>query len=353
MRSCTILFVCVLVVFASCNGQDQKPSGSKATPVTAFAVGDPVSGLGKNIDCIYQDKDGNYWFASNGEGVYRYDGKTMRHITSKHGLCSDFVWGVQADVHGKLWFATRDGICSFDGIAFTNHTDAVRNANFGTLVYKKGGLFFNHPGGICFYDGNSFTNFTISPATYKPQLNNAYRPYDVYCTLVDSTGKVWFGTQEKGVGVYDGKTVSFITGKDLDGPAVRSIYRDGKGIFWFGNNGGGLYRYDGKTLRNITEEKNLGNEDFLRGHKLLDKAGSLARVFAINEDRDGNLWLGTIDAGVWKYDGTNLTNYTAKDGLSGNSVNVIYKDKEGDLLFVSNGDAVNRFDGQKFSKISF
>lgn len=46
-----------------------------------------------------------------------------------------------------------------------------------------------------------------------------------------------------------------------------------------------------------------------------DKHGTLARVWTINEDNNGNLWIGTIDACVWRYDGKNLTNYTTKDGL--------------------------------------
>lgn len=204
--------------------------------------------------------------------------------------------------------------------------------------------------GICYYDGKSFANFTIHPSSYTPPANTNYRSYGVYCTLVDKSGKVWFGTQEKGVCVYNGINFSFIDNKDLAGPAVRSIFQDKSGILWFGNNGGGLFRYDGKTLRNITEENNLINYEFLREKKLIDKQGSLARVFAINEDDEGNLWVGTVDAGVWKYDGRNLTNYSSKDGIPGNSVYVIFKDKKGKLWFVSNGETLLHFDGQKFYK---
>jgi ligand-binding sensor domain-containing protein len=348
-----ILLFCTLVTFISCNGQSQKFPKKKIEKIIGINVGDTVSNLGKDIDFIFQDLNSNYWFASNGEGVFRYDGKNILQITEKDGLCSNFVWEVQEDTNGKLWFSTRDGICNFDGKKFTDYTDTIKNAAYGPLNYKRGGLFFNHLDGICFYDGKSFTNFVIHPLFYKPETSSMYRPFGVYRTFVDNSGKVWFGTQEKGVCVYDGKRFSFLTDKNLAGPAVRSIFQDKKGTFWFGNNGGGLFCYDRKTLRNITEEKNLGNSEFLNEKKLVDKPGSLARVFAINEDMSGNLWIGTADAGVWKYDGTNLTNYTSNDGLSGNSVTVIYKDKNGELLFVSNGDSVLRFDGNRFKKFKF
>ena len=348
-----VLLFCTLITFISCNGQSQKFSENNLEKSIVISVGDTVSILGKNIDFIFQDQLKNYWFATNGNGVYRYDDKTILHLTDKHGLCSNFVWEIQEDISGILWFSTRDGICNFNGKVFRNYSDSIKNAAYGTLNYKSGGLFFNHLDGICFYDGKSFTNFVIHPLFYKPETSSMYRPYSAYCTLVDKSSNVWFGTQEKGVCVYDGKRFSFLNDKDLAGPAVRSIYQDKAGILWFGNNGGGFYSYDGKTLRNITEENNLGNYEFLKDRKLVDKSGSLARVFAINEDESGNIWIGTADAGVWKYDGKNLSNYTVKDGLSGNSVTVIYKNKNGELLFVSNGESVQRFDGKGFKHLTF
>ena len=349
----TAILFSILATLNSCNGQNQKPTEIKVTQSLVANIGDTVSKLGNNIDCIYQDKDSNYWFATNGQGVYRFDGKKAIHFTEKDGLCSNFVWNVVEDVDGKLWFVTRDGFCIFDGEKFINYTETIKNARYGKLNYTSGGLFFNHLNGICFYDGKSFTNFTIHPFTYIPPTNTNYRQYEVYCTLVDQLGKVWFGTQEKGVCVYDGNTFSFFDSKDLGGSAVRSIFQDRNGILWFGNNGGGLFKYDGITLSNITEENNLTNYEFLRERKLVDKQGSLARVFAINQDNDGNIWIGTVDAGVWKYDGANLTNFTTKDGLSGNAVYVIFKDKKGKLWFVSNGEKVFHFDGQNFLEFTF
>jgi ligand-binding sensor domain-containing protein len=350
MSSNTILLVGLLTALTSCHGQTQTSPDTFTGQPAALSPCDTAMALGKNIDFIFQDKNDHYWFASNGEGVFRYDGTSITHMTEKDGLCSNFVWKIQEDPKGHLWFETRDGICSFDGKTFTDHTEAIKHAFYGNLIYTKGGLFFSHLNGVCFYDGTTFTNFTIHPPTYSPEPFSNNHPYRVYCTLVDRSGNVWFGTQEKGVCVYDGSTFSFIDGQDLGGPAVRAILQDKNGNLWFGNNGGGLYRYDGTTLRHITAEKNLGNDEFLKGRKPFNKPGSLARVFALNEDQEGNIWIGTVDAGVWKYDGTDLTNYTGKDGFPGTIALVIFKDKKGKLWFSSEEATVFQFDGQKFSK---
>ena len=46
------------------------------------------------------------------------------------------------------------------------------------------------------------------------------------------------------------------------------------------------------------------------------------------KDSAGNLWIGTADAGVWRYDGESLINYTPADGLPDCAIETIYLDKQ-------------------------
>ena len=78
-----------------------------------------VTKISKTINCIFQDENGNYWFASNGEGVYSYDGKTLIQFTTKDGLCDNQVFTIQEDKQGNIWFLTVGGISRFDGKTFT------------------------------------------------------------------------------------------------------------------------------------------------------------------------------------------------------------------------------------------
>ena len=198
------------IACCSCTEIQQVQTTSVTPQHTISVAGDTVSKIGGNIDCIFQDRQGNYWFGSNGEGVYRYDGNTITHITQQHGLCSDFVWNIQEDINGRLWFSSRDGFCSFEGSFFKDQTALIENATYGKLAYTKGGLFFSHKNGICFYNGVSFMNFVIHPEFYQPAANNQDRPYAIYSTLVDQHEKVWFGTQSQGVCLYDGESFSYL-----------------------------------------------------------------------------------------------------------------------------------------------
>ncbi|MBL7923352.1 MAG: hypothetical protein JNL88_04050 [Bacteroidia bacterium] len=351
-RTLSTLLISLLVsAFVSCQGQDQKASAVKTEATLSLPPGDTVSGLGKDMDCILQDRKGHYWFASNGEGVYRYDGKTLLHLTDKEGLCSNFVLSIQEDADGQLWFSTRDGVCSYNGVAFTNRTRQIENAPAGKLHYTRGGLFFNRRNGMCYYDGRNFTGFTIHPAQYIPSSSDMNRPYSVYSTLADRAGNVWFGTQEKGVCRYDGNMFTFFTEEGLDLAAVRTLFQDREGTIWAGNNGAGVFRFNGRSFENFTDRMGLGNRDFLK--RLKGKEGTLARPWTINEDREGHLWIGTIDAGAWMYDGKNLRHYTATDGLSGEAVWTIYKDRKGELWFIVNGETVLTLNGTSFTEFEF
>ncbi|MBP6558523.1 MAG: diguanylate cyclase, partial [Flavobacterium sp.] len=90
------------------------------------------------------------------------------------------------------------------------------------------------------------------------------------------------------------------------------------------------------------------NSDFRAGGQ--SNSNTLARIYAINEDSNGNLWIGTVDSGVWQYDGNKFTHYTEKDGLSSQAINTIYKDLKGDLWFGTDSDGVFKFNGETFVK---
>lgn len=338
-----------LTLLTSCGQPNQPVVDTPAPKVHAGVLGHTVHSLGKDICCMIQDDDSIFWFGSNGQGIYRYDGKTLTQFTTKHGLCSNFVWSIQQDAKGNLWFTTRDGVNTLSTEGFTNYTEIMEKVPIGKPKVAAGGLFFGTSDGLCSFDGELFTRFVLHPTSYKPAANDINKPYSVYSMLIDKQGIAWFGTQEKGVCSYDGHSFRFFTDEGLGKAAVRALYQDKAGTIWAGNNGAGLFRFNGKSFENFTDAKGLANPDFLKILKA--KPGTLARPWTLNEDAEGTLWIGTIDAGAWKWDGESLSNYTTNDGLPGNAIWTIFKDKKGTLWFVTDGQALCQFNGQKFVKV--
>lgn len=109
---------------------------------------------------------------------------------------------------------------------------------------------------------------------------------------------------------------------------IRSIFQDSKDNLWFGTIDDGVVKYDVKTLTYFSNPDGFYNQT----------------VYAINEDNDGNMWFGT-DQGVYKYDSKTFKNYNQKDGL--NHIDITRKgilvDKSGNIWVGTHG-GVYRYD---------
>jgi ligand-binding sensor domain-containing protein len=347
-----LLFSIASAMLISCGGQTAPPTPNDILngQYVFMNSGDTVSEVSGEIRGIFQDSKNNLWFASNGDGVFKYDGKTILRFTEKHGLCSPYAWNVQEGKDGNIWFKTNirpkdiDAICHFDGKVFKTiaaDTNSVQTVDFD---YQKDELLFDY----C-YDGKTLAKIQLPHTSPLKNEDNIRHHYDVFCTLKDSKGNLWFGTATAGICKYDGKTFTWFDNKEL-GAAVRSIFEDKDGTIWAGNNGDGLFRYDGQGFTNFSREKNLHNPDFEKYP--IGKPGLLSRVWTIADDKQGNLWVGTIDNGVWRYDGKTFTNFTTKDGLGTDGIWVIFKDNDGNLWFGTEGAGVFVFDGKKFKKFT-
>ncbi len=314
--------------------------------------------IDNNIRSIFQDKKGNYWIGTNAEGVYKYDGNTIKQYTENDGLANNQILKIQEDHIGNIWFSTGlFGVSCLEGEKIITYTQKEQS----TKIKSNHHMWNVEPNDLWFYAGDGAFHFKNNqlehlPFPKKEQITNEIKsdPYAlsrhaVYCLLKDKNNNIWFGTQAQGVCKFDGKLFTWFTDKGLAGPAVLGLFEDSKGNIWIGNNGSGLFKYDGEKLINITEEKSLSNKAFRMAGT--SEPGTMARVYAINEDKEGNIWVGTVDAGVWKYNGYQLVNYTTNDGLSSNSVNTIFKDNTGELWFGTDANGICKFNGNSFYQL--
>lgn len=124
----------LFVFFTSCNQQNKTENFSNSkTEKTPISKKDTIvnvinttttNEIDKNIRSIFQDNKGNYWFGTNGAGVYRYDGKRLTQFTVKEGLANNQIQSIQEDKFGNIWFGTGAfGVSKFDGQTFTTVTN--------------------------------------------------------------------------------------------------------------------------------------------------------------------------------------------------------------------------------------
>ncbi|HLP93661.1 MAG TPA: two-component regulator propeller domain-containing protein [Saprospiraceae bacterium] len=212
--------------------------------------------------------------------------------------------------------------------SFTTDDGLALDAISCSVMDKSGKLWFGtFGGGVSRYDGQSFTNFT----TAQGLASNV-----VLSIAEDKNGNLWIGTDGGGVSRYDGHCfTNFTTAQGLASIVILSIIEDKTGNLWFATNGGGVSRYDGKSFTNFTTAQGLASKV----------------VYSIVEDKTGHLWFGTYK-GVCRYDGHSFTTFTTAQGLPNNWVSSIAVDKTGNLWLGTWGGGISRYDGKTFTNFT-
>ncbi len=344
---CFFLFL----LLASCNGQ------TKEVRANAFATGEVVSGLDHQIWKIFQDQKGNYWFGSNGNGIYRYDGKQLKLYTQEDGLVSNTIRDIQADTLGNIFISTqRMGISKYDGKTFTTLKPITTAPNAWKLAPHD--LWFIRDGQIYRYDGKSLFELELP----RQDLEKAFginvqglsfkdmnsSPYAVYGIDKDRAGNLWIGMIVAGAFRYDGKSFLWFPETELstlaDGrvPGVRSLLEDKNGDFWL-SNFISKYRIREDNGRVAYEKlKGVDTDEYF-----LDR---IAYFNAGLSDRNGDLWMTTYTGGVWKLQGNELLNFPVKDGKTEALLISIYEDRQGVLWLGTDNLGVFKFNGKTFDK---
>ncbi len=66
---------------------------------------------------IGEDRHGNIWFGTSGQGAWRYDGESLKNFTEEDGLASKGVTAIYTDSRGDLLLG-GDGVYKFNGESF-------------------------------------------------------------------------------------------------------------------------------------------------------------------------------------------------------------------------------------------
>lgn len=339
------IFLVLAVELTSCNGQVKKDlSKEKVNELEMVSSEQPKlvrtqdSQPSDNVNSSLQDKAGNLWFGTTGEGVYKYDGKSFTQFTATNGLNSNLVHCILEDKDGRIWLGTAAGVSLYDGKTFSRIQIPLpknippnkylnRHNVFSIMQDKSGKLWFATIDGVFIYDGKTFSHFKVNEGERGFMSSNNNVEY----ILEDKAGNIWFGGRgNKGVFRYDGQSISNLK-LDGDNWAWPQL-QDKNGNIWF-SNWDGAYYYDGKLF---TRNNSLSN-------------GPISRII---EDKKGNLWFGGGGRGICQYDGKSFTCLTTKDGLMNNDVWSILEDKSENLWAGTRNTGLFRYDGKTFTNFS-
>lgn len=196
---------------------------------------------------------GHIWIAAYNGGVYEVDKQApvSRRVKSYFPadvpwLAGSSVYNIFEDSRHNLWFATRNGVSmrTVDGKAVRFDSLRIGDTYMKDLLAMQivegadGDMWIaSNTHGILRLQkrGGDYTLSGYSASNGK--LNSAYAD----CIYKDSRGRIWTGTGGSGLNLYDKRTDSFLPVHatwNLPGDAVVSIQEDRNGNLWLGTNAG-------------------------------------------------------------------------------------------------------------------
>jgi PAS domain S-box-containing protein len=285
--------------------------------------------------------------------------------TRGDGYSLGAVFAMAQTPDGYLWLGSEFGLFRFDGLKFTLWQppagQELPDKAYSLLVSRDGTLWIGTFAGLVSWNGSKLTRY--------PEIDDVF----VTSLLEDRDGTVWAGILGK-----EGRLCEVRSGKARChlqdggfGKLVWSLAEDSSGVLWVGAEsglwrwkpgsprryetpglkladlsttvdgqllvgirGGGLKRLAADTLETYPVRSAVNPTDLLPDFDI--KANKLLR------DRDGGIWIGTDERGLFHVQDGKAQAFSKADGLSGNISCSLFEDREGNIWFASVG-GLDRF----------
>lgn len=354
LKEVTVVFLCAFIFVSS----SMSSSATECLPIPP-KLGRTVAAVSSNLRTMFQDRSGDFWFGSDSEGVFRYDGVSLTQITKKDGMPGNQVGEIREDKHGNLYFATPEGIGKFDGRKFTTLKPVKMDAPDKGWRLHPDDLWFAHSdkdGGPSRYDGKTLYQLRF-PKHHLEDAKLALKPvssmYAIYTIYKDRRGHLWFGTADAGLCRYDGKTINWLYEDHLTNTphggsfGIRSIIEDRDGKLWICNT----------TSRFAVSPSNRSThglidyraEAGIRNMKAI-VGGETLYFQSVVQGKEGDLWMMPWGGGIFRYDGQKVAHYPVKNGAEDALMSKIFKDRNGELWIASQTGGPYKFNGVSFEK---
>lgn len=331
----TILWIAITIAPIQLTGQFER--------FKTFDVADGI--CHPFVYTINQDKDGFVWFGT-GEGLCRFDGFEFQSFAEVDSLSNDVVNVSYKDTFGKLWFGFNNGlVLSWDGIKFTSFNLPFKSASGITVITQT-------PWGEIFISTQNKGSFIVSEDGI-PRIASDKFEGKLISTALFTSNLLLLGTMEglELIPVND-KEIDFeraFKPQQLDYINIQvikeTIWDD---IYLVGTEDEGLFLLSAQngdyTLVKVGEQTSLAYQNI--------------QDFYITPDK--NLWICTYYSGLIKLnniepDGNfkSMAAFSKENGFPTNYIKSIYTDREENVWIGTYSNGVALLSEQSFNFMSF
>jgi ligand-binding sensor domain-containing protein/serine phosphatase RsbU (regulator of sigma subunit) len=276
--------------------------------------------------CGFQDREGNFWFGTDGFGVSKFTGEAFLSYSSADLLPGDYIKYIYQDTKKNIWLAVKDcGVVSLAGgkitpyrINFKDIANSLVDNDVQSIIEdEKGNMYFGTKAGLSVFNGQRFHNYN---------MKDGLEDENILSMLRDHQNNIWVGTP---TGLFMFRNDKFEAVAEVNNTfkgniPVYSIFEDRNRALWLATQSGVVKYRPGKTQR------------YNKVSGFTDK-----RVTTVLQDKSGHLWFGTDD-GIFRYDYAAFTNIDEEKGLSSNKIYLMLL--ANDHLWVGTNKGIDKID---------
>lgn len=242
-----------------------------------------------------------------------------------------------------------------------NSMDGLPTSEANTMVQTGNGfIYIGSYGGLIRYDGVNFTRFDSSTGITS-----------VVSLYVDSKDRLWVGTNDRGLALYENNEFKFYDKKDgLTSLSIRSITEDGQGNIIVGTTAGMAYidnhgklkmmvnpTVDSRFLTSLTRDSNgkvygctldgicfiLDRLNVLYSFNSREWQKGLATIVVPDPNEDGVVWVGTDENSIIRGNTHNaMKDYDTFSIAPNNKINFINYSEDENCFWVCTDNGIGK-----------
>ncbi len=275
-----------------------------------------------------EDSQGRLVVGTLGTGVFWLDPDGgFTRISTLNGLSHNIVLSLCMDEEGNLWVGTDGGGLNRVRRRLFDTPDARLRVPAITSVSEDA------RGGVWIASNGGgvacWQNGVLQQFGYNQGLTNPH----VWSVFVDRDQRVWAGTWEGGLFILEGRRFAPAPGSQALPSAIFAIFQDRQNGLWVGTRGG-LAAFNGQQWRMFTTAEGLSADE----------------VRAIADDGEGNLWIGTVGGGLNRLRDGRITVFRRADGLPSDDVSSLYVDTDNVVWIGTFGGGLGRFETGQWTR---
>ena len=213
------------------------------------------NGITDQVWTSFIDSKNNIWIGTSELGAAKFDGENWSYFNSDNSPLLNSVNDIFEDKDGNYWFATFNDmwnglICRYDGEIWKTFTPLDKGSVDKILQDSKGNIWFAYSFTdskkneiIVKYDGDRFDVVSLSTELPEDTIFSDFKN-GIYTIYEDKDSLLWFGLGEHGVLTYDGENWKHLTKKEgFPWSGVRDIIQDDKGNYYFASDDQGVFKW--------------------------------------------------------------------------------------------------------------